>query len=239
MVQLNNQQVVYIQQHLVEEGLSYDPLKDEILDHFCCMTEANMQLGNSFHNAVQLTFSNFQKEEINDIQKQIKYSLTRKMRIMKVTSFFTLGFLLTFSTVYWGFIQDPPTTNPLQGEFEISSAFGMRHHPIKKEKKMHKGVDFKAPIGTPVVATADGIVVTAKITKEGYGYGNHIVIKHDDHYKTLYGQLSEMDVKEGDKVKKGQVIGKVGSSGQSTGPHLHYEVIKNGEHQDPAGYLMP
>ena len=167
MVQLTEQQIIYIQHYLKNEGLSYEPLKEELLDHLCCMTEANMQLGSPFHDAVQLTFSNFQKEEINDIQKQIKYSLTRKMRIMKVTSFFTLGFLLTFSTIYWGFIQDPPTTNPLQGNFEISSAFGMRHHPIQKKKKMHKGVDFKAPLGTPVVATADGVVVTAKINKEG------------------------------------------------------------------------
>jgi len=140
-------------------------------------------------------FSNFKKEEIHSIQKQIKYSLTRKMRIMKVTSFFTLGFLLTFSTVYWGFLQDPPTIKPLNGNFEISSAFGMRHHPIKKEKKMHKGVDFKAPTGTPVVATADGEVVKVKFTEAGYGYGKHIIIKHDDHYKPLYSQLSKMDVK--------------------------------------------
>ena len=239
MIQLTEQQVFYIQSHLENEGLSYAPLKEELLDHLCCMTETNMQLGNPFHDAVQLTFSNFQKDEIHEIQKRIKYSLTRKMRIMKVTSFFTLGFLLTFSTIYWGFIQDPPSTNPLKGNFEISSAFGMRHHPIQKKKKMHKGVDFKAPMGTPVVATSDGVVVTAKINKEGAGYGKHIVIKHDDHFKTLYSQLSEMNVKEGDVVKKGQIIGKVGSSGQSTGPHLHYEVIKDGKHQDPAEYLMP
>jgi len=217
--------------------LSYEPLKEELLDHFCCMTETNMQLGNSFQHAIQLSFSNFKKEEIHTIQKQIKYSLTRKMRIMKVTSFFTLGILLTFSTVYWGFIQDPPTINPLNGDFEISSAFGMRMHPIQKTKKMHKGVDFKAPAGTAVVATSDGVVVTAKYSEKGYGI--HIVIKHDDHYKTLYSQLSRMDVKEGDRVKKDQVIGAVGSSGASTGPHLHYEVIKDGKHQNPESYLQP
>jgi len=239
MIQLTEQQVSYIEQYLADEGLTYEPLQDELLDHLCCMTETNMQFGHSFHNAVQLTFSDFQKEEIVAIQKQIKYSLTRKMRIMKVTSFFTLGILLTFSTVYWGFLQDPPSINPLEGNYEISSGFGLRHHPIQKKKKMHKGIDFKAPIGTPVVATADGVVETVKFTKEGYGYGKHIIIKHDDHYKTLYAQLSEMDVKEGDEVKKGQVIGKVGSSGQSTAPHLHYEVIKDGTPQDPESYLRP
>ena len=239
MAQLTSQQVTYIEQYLENEGLFYEPLKEELLDHLCCMTEANMELGNTFHNAVQESFSKFQKEEIDSIQKQIKYSLTRKMRIMKVTSFFTLGILLTFSTIYWAFLQDPPSINPLQGNYEITSEFGMRHHPIQNTKKMHKGVDFKAPIGTPVVATADGVVVTAKFTKAGYGYGKHIVIKHDDHYKTLYAQLSEMDVAEGDVVKKGQIIGKVGSSGQSTAPHLHYEVIKDGTPQDPESYLRP
>jgi murein DD-endopeptidase MepM/ murein hydrolase activator NlpD len=239
MAHLTEQQIIYIQQYLENEGLSYEPLKDEILDHLCCMTETKMQLGSSFHNAVQLTFYNFQKEEIHAIQKQIKYSSTRKKRIMKVTSFFTLGFLLTFSTIYWGFLQDPPSINPLAGDFEISSAFGMRHHPIQKKEKMHKGVDFKAPEGTPVVATADGVVVKTKFTEAGFGYGKHIVIQHDDHYQTLYAQLSEMDVKEGDVVKKGQVIGKVGSSGQSTAPHLHYEVLKDGTPQNPENYLHP
>ncbi len=239
MAQLTEQQITFIQHYLKNEGLSYEPLKDEILDHLCCMTEANMQLGNPFHHAVRLSFSSFQKEEIHTIQRQIIYSSTRKKQIMKVTSFFTLGLLLTFSTIYWGFFQDPPTINPLKGQYEISSAFGMRHHPIQKVDKMHKGIDFRAPKGTPVVATADGVVVTVKFTKAGYGYGKHIIIKHDDHYQTLYAQLSELDVKEGDIIKKGQIIGKVGSSGQSTAPHLHYEVLKDGTPQNPEKYLRP
>ena len=237
MIQLTEQQILYIQQYLETEGLNFQPLKDELLDHLCCMTEENMENGYPFHQAVQLTFSQFQVQEIQAIQKQIKYSLTRKMRIMKVTSFFTLGFLLTFSTIYWSFLQDPPTISPLKGKFQITSGFGNRIHPIKKQPKMHKGVDFKAPMGTEVVATSDGVVEMVK--SNASGYGNHIVIKHDDHYKTLYAQLSRMDVKEGDQVKKGQVIGAVGSSGFSTGPHLHYEVIKDGTHQDPKDYLRP
>jgi murein DD-endopeptidase MepM/ murein hydrolase activator NlpD len=237
MVQLTEYQINFIQQYLKEQGLSYEPLKEELLDHLCCMTETEMQLGSPFHKAVQRSFSNFQKKEIQTIQKLIKYSSTRKKQIMKVTSFFTLGFLLTFSTIYWGFVQDPPSTNPLQGNFKISSGFGMRHHPIQKAKKMHRGIDFKAPIGTPVVATADGVVETVKFDKSGYG--KHIVVKHDDHYKTLYAQLSKMNVKEGEAIKKGQIIGEVGSSGASTGPHLHYEVIKDGAYQNPESYMRP
>ncbi len=237
MIQLTDQQMDYIQQYLNEEGLSYEPLKDEILDHLCCLTETSMQSGNTFHKAVQQSFSHFKKEEIKTIQKQIIYSSTRKFRIMKVTSFLTLGFLLTFSTLYWGILQDPPTISPLKGEFKITSGFGNRMHPIKKKPKMHKGVDFKAPMGTEVVATSDGIV--EKVVSNTSGYGKHIVIKHDEHFKTLYAQLSRMDVKKGDHVKKGQVIGAVGSSGFSTGPHLHYEVIKDGEHQNPELYLHP
>lgn len=135
------------------------------------------------------------------------------------------------------FQENKPELLPL-AESDISrmtSGFGMRKNPLTKEDKMHKGVDFSAKTGTPVIATASGTVEKVESLKGGYG--NYIQIKHDDQYQTLYAQLSEMDVKAGDKVDKGQLIGKVGNTGQSTGPHLHYEVIKNGEKVDPKGYF--
>jgi len=110
----------------------------------------------------------------------------------------------------------------------------MRKDPVTKEDKMHKGVDFSAKTGTPVIATASGAVEKVEFMKGGYG--KYIQIKHDDQYQTLYAQLSEMNVQVGDKVEKGQLIGKVGNTGMSTGPHLHYEVIKNGEKVDPKDY---
>jgi murein DD-endopeptidase MepM/ murein hydrolase activator NlpD len=121
---------------------------------------------------------------------------------------------------------------------KISSVFGMRIHPISKKKMMHSAVDIKAPDGTPVYATADGLVRKVKLNHtEGKGYGRYIIIDHENGYSTLYSQLSKYNVKEGNEVKQGDIIGYVGSSGISTGPHLHYEVMKDGENVDPEKYF--
>jgi len=121
---------------------------------------------------------------------------------------------------------------------KISSGFGMRIHPISKKEMMHNAVDIKAPEGTPVYATADGMVRKVKQNhEEGVGYGRYIIIDHENGYSTLYSQLSKYNVKEGKEVKRGDVIGYVGSSGISTGPHLHYEVMKDGENVDPEKYF--
>ena len=126
----------------------------------------------------------------------------------------------------------------LQSLSNISSGFGMRMHPIKKEKMMHKAVDIKAPKGTPVYATADGLIRNVTLDyEEGKGYGMYIIIDHENGYSTLYSQLSEYNIKEGSEVKQGDVIGYVGSSGISTGPHLHYEVMKDGENVNPENYF--
>tara|TARA_R110000796_G_scaffold96719_1_gene202718 strand:+ start:98429 stop:100375 length:1947 start_codon:yes stop_codon:yes gene_type:complete len=134
------------------------------------------------------------------------------------------------------FQENKPELLPL-AETDISrftAGHGMRTNPITKEVKMHFGVDFAAKTGVPVIATASGIIEKVEFMKGGYG--KYIQIKHDDQYQTLYAQLSEMDVQVGDKVEKGQLIGKVGTTGMSTGPHLHYEVIKAGEKVDPKDY---
>jgi len=121
---------------------------------------------------------------------------------------------------------------------EISSRFGMRMHPISKKKMMHNAVDIRAPKGTPVYATADGLVRKVKGDfVQGKSYGRYIIIDHDGGYSTLYAQLSEYNIKEGQKVKQGDEIGYVGSSGLSTGTHLHYEIKKNGEYVNPEKYF--
>jgi len=113
----------------------------------------------------------------------------------------------------------------------VASGFGYRIDPIYKTTKFHAGLDFTAPQGTPIYATADGVVTTAGST--GNGYGNHVVINHGYGYETLYGHMFRVKVRSGQKVKRGEVIGYVGSTGKSTGPHCHYEVHKNGEKIDP------
>lgn len=113
----------------------------------------------------------------------------------------------------------------------IASGFGYRIDPVYKTVKMHAGLDFAAPQGTPIYATADGVVRLAGNT--GNGYGNHVIINHGYGYETLYGHQYRIKAKVGQKVKRGELIGWVGSTGKSTGPHLHYEVHKNKRHIDP------
>ena len=116
---------------------------------------------------------------------------------------------------------------PINGA-RLSSPFGMRKHPIDGFNKMHKGTDFAAPMGTPIMASGDG-----RIKKAGWcgGGGNCVVIKHNSTYKTVYAHMSKFakGIRNGVRVKQGQTIGYVGSTGKSTGPHLHYEVIVNGK----------
>lgn len=113
----------------------------------------------------------------------------------------------------------------------IASGFGYRIDPIYKTTKMHAGLDFAAPQGTPIYATADGVVTMAGYSDAGYG--NHVIINHGYNYETLYGHMYRIKVKRGQRVKRGEVIGWVGSTGKSTGPHLHYEVHKRGNPVDP------
>jgi len=116
---------------------------------------------------------------------------------------------------------------PINGA-RLSSAFGMRKHPIDGYNKMHRGTDFAAPMNTPIMASGSGIITRARWCGGG---GNCIKIKHNSTYKTVYAHLKSFarGIKEGLRVKQGQIIGYVGSTGKSTGPHLHYEVIKNGK----------
>lgn len=113
----------------------------------------------------------------------------------------------------------------------LASGFGYRIDPVYKTTKMHAGLDFAAPQGTPIYATADGVVTTAGNT--GNGFGNHVVLNHGFSYETLYGHMVRIKVRGGQKINRGEVIGWVGSTGKSTGPHLHYEVHKNGNPVDP------
>ncbi len=115
------------------------------------------------------------------------------------------------------------------------SGFGVRIHPVHKIRKMHSGIDFTAPIGTPVYATGNGRVEAA-----GYdgGYGLRVMIDHGYSYKTLYGHMSKSTVRAGQRVKRGDLIGYVGNTGTSTGPHLHYEVHKNGSPVNPVNFIF-
>ena len=126
---------------------------------------------------------------------------------------------------------------PIDGA-RLSSKFGNRRHPILGYNKMHKGIDFAARKGTPIFAAGDGIIERANYYG---GYGRYIRIRHNSQYKTAYAHLSKFakNIKKGKKVKQGGTIGYVGTSGRSTGPHLHYEVLFNGQQIDPYKLKMP
>jgi murein DD-endopeptidase MepM/ murein hydrolase activator NlpD len=117
----------------------------------------------------------------------------------------------------------------------IASGFGYRIDPVYKTVKMHAGLDFAAPQGTPIYATANGTISVSG--NKGNGYGNHVVINHGYGYETLYGHMVKVKLSPGQKVSRGEVIGWVGSTGKSTGPHCHYEVHKHGNKIDPVYFF--
>ncbi len=131
-----------------------------------------------------------------------------------------------------------PAIQPIPNEdlTQTAGGFGMRIHPIHKIPKFHAGMDFTAKQGTPIYATGDGRVTFADYATNGYG--RHVVVDHGFGYSTLYAHLSDLKVRNGQKVKRGDVIGLVGNTGLSAGPHLHYEVHKNGQPVDPANYYF-
>ena len=116
----------------------------------------------------------------------------------------------------------------------MASGYGYRIHPIYKTRKLHTGMDFSAKTGTPIYATGDGKI--SKVRKSRRGYGNHVIIDHGYGYKTLYAHMIKYVVRRGQKVKRGEVIGYVGSTGTSVAPHLHYEVHKDGRKINPVNF---
>ena len=129
-----------------------------------------------------------------------------------------------------------PAIQPVRNENlkSMVSGFGYRTDPFTKARKMHEGMDFTAKTGTPIYATGDGVV--AKADNTASGFGNHIVIRHGFGYETLYAHLSRYKCRAGQSIKRGDIIGYVGSTGRSEGPHLHYEVHKNGKVVNPLNF---
>ncbi|MBN1467038.1 peptidoglycan DD-metalloendopeptidase family protein, partial [candidate division KSB1 bacterium] len=129
--------------------------------------------------------------------------------------------------------------NPLTGgEYKITSTYGERKHPISGERVFHRGVDLAAKAGTPVYAAAAGVITAAvTVVEQDNRMGKYVEVQHDNGYMTRYTQLRDITVQAGKTVKSGEKIGEVGSTGVSTGPHLHFELWKEGEHVNPADYI--
>ena len=129
-----------------------------------------------------------------------------------------------------------PSIQPINNEDlrRMASGYGWRTDPFTKSRRMHKGMDFSAPTGTPIYAPSDGKVI--RVDSRSAGYGKHIRIDHGFGYVTLYAHLSEYNVRRGQRVKRGDVIGFVGNTGRSVAPHLHYEIRKDGKHLNPINF---
>ena len=278
-IELNEEQVNFIEKKLQANGLDYAPLFGELLDHVCCMTEERMQAGEKFEEATKAIFDIFGKDELKKLQAQTIFFTHQKSRRMKNIFFGAAAAVLFFITIFFlkphesetspiatttaptlrinqkAFVHQEnedllipsiqpktllvkshqaPNIKPIDKKYEVQSHYGKRYHPIFKKEKFHQGIDFRAPIGTPIIAPAGGEVL---IAKSAAGWGKHILIQHDETYQTKYAHLSELKVDVGMKIKQGEVIGLVGSTGASTAPHLHYEVIKNGKRVNPVHYF--
>jgi murein DD-endopeptidase MepM/ murein hydrolase activator NlpD len=170
-------------------------------------------------NMPELTYTNW---SVDKIEREID---------LQRTSFEEIHHKLTVNAQL---LEHTPTLRPLVGGY-ISSGFGVRRDPFTKRVEAHAGVDITQERGTPVDATAEGQVIYAG---QYYSYGKFVVIDHGFGYQTAYGHLSAINVRLGQYVDKGQAIGAVGSTGRSTGPHLHYEVRVNGQPVDPTDYFF-
>ena len=173
--------------------------------------------------------------EQTDVRKLVAKA-TRRLDVLRkriVVQSKSLDEISKLSAEKEKFLASIPAIQPVNNKDlkRMASGYGWRTDPFTKARKFHYGMDFSSPQGTPVYAAGDGVVTRADNASSGYG--NHIRIDHGYGYVTLYGHLSAYNVRAGQRVKRGDLIGKVGSTGRSEAPHLHYEVIKNGEHINP------
>ena len=230
MKTLTKTQILYIDNDLKAKGLS-DGFRNELLDHVCCLVEQQIQSGKTFSEAYAFSLETFGDQgfaELKQIRKPAQRTLPRKM-ITSIAACILLMVVVVDA-------QDRPDMHPISKDCKVSSHFGKRKDPFTKEMKWHQGMDFPVPVGTPIRSTATGIVKLVEMKDSGHG--NNIIIDHGDGFETRYANLSELKVEKGQKVKKGEVIALSGNSGRSTAPHLHYEVIRNGEHVDPINYMI-
>lgn len=226
--------------------------QEELLDHLCCDVEDTMETGLSFAEAFARCRDRWNENEVKKIHSstQNRFTMVKVISVLFI-SVSALTFLSlpntsgNYASVATGFSDDiepevnlltaePPSYCPLATTYKLTAPFGQVQHPVTKTKKLHQGIDWSAPLGTVVHAAGAGVVVEAGMKNH---YGNCIIIAHDEVYQTLYAHLQTIDIAVGDTVAAGQRIGLVGSTGSSTGPHLHYEVIKDGVKVDPADYL--
>jgi murein DD-endopeptidase MepM/ murein hydrolase activator NlpD len=178
-------------------------------------------------SSVDMLISNRERDQLI---KSIENRLVRYLCDIPDCSY--LKVLSNYLEVSPKLLNQIPSSVPLHnGDYYLSSKYGYRKHPISKTVKKHYGIDLAAPKDTPVYATSQGTVTSIEYSEKGYG--NKIVIKHRFGFQTLYGHLNKILIDEGQAIDQHQLIGTVGNTGASTGYHLHYEILKNGNRVDP------
>lgn len=229
-------------------GVSDKHAIEELTDHYLTHIEEEIERGVNSQKAVRETY-----QEIANLDTSHFAEEKKKKSKKGWLALFALGALLSIlfwqigtrssdasqNTMYKKELAHtaPPAGSPIANhDLDVSSGFGMRLNPINKVKALHKGIDIRAKLGTPVVSTGDGVVKEAGYKPKA---GNYITIQHGGNYITNYFHLSEIQVESCQKVKAGQVIGKVGNSGMTMGTHLHYEVLKDKVPVNPLTYILP
>ena len=202
--------------------LGVPPVPDHLRNPGIGGTDRNLDVRGYVHSS-----------EVADLKTRIA-SLQRSM----VAQSKSLDEVTAMALEYEDRLESIPAIQPIRNDDlnRMAGGWGWRIHPIYKVRKFHYGMDFSAPEGTEIFATGDGVVV--KVKRLYNGYGRHVVIRHGFGYETLYAHMSKALVKQGDRIKRGQVIGLVGSTGTSTSAHLHYEVSKDGVKVNPAHYYF-
>ena len=172
-------------------------------------------------------------DEVADLQ--LKIAEVQRRLVAQSRSF---DEVMDLAASHEAHLQSIPAIQPIRNDDlkRMASGWGYRYHPIYKVRKFHYGMDFSSDTGTEIFATGDGVVV--KVRRSYTGYGRHVVIKHGFGYETLYAHMSKSFVEKGQTVKRGEVIGLVGSTGTSVAPHVHYEVSKDGKKVNPAHYYF-
>lgn len=238
-------------------GITDKQTLEELSDHYLTHIEEEVKRGVNSQKAVRETFQEIANIDISNFEPRKKTS-HRKWLILITLILLGLGCYFNHSpkeTLKKDVVVEtqqiskneinkgidktiaPPKGFPIQqSEFDITSEFGFRIHPIRKQKQLHKGIDIRAKKGTPVLSTGEGKILEAGYKEKA---GKYISIQHPGNYITKYYHLSDISVVAGVEVQEGQEIGKVGSSGLSLNPHLHYEILKNEVPVNPREILKP
>jgi septal ring factor EnvC (AmiA/AmiB activator) len=183
------------------------------------------------------SYSNLENMENAEIVIGVKKNLDKIMKKIYVQSL-SYDEVIDLAKNKEEMLKTIPAIQPISNNDlkRTASGWGYRIHPIYKIRKFHYGMDFTAPTGTDIYATGDGVIEVLQTSKRGYG--NKIIINHGFGYKTLYAHMHTFNVKKGQKVKRGDIIGTVGNTGLSTAPHLHYEVFLNNKKVNPVNYYF-